>query len=80
MSFEITADKTVIIIYQEQDFIIYYSVPMEQSWIIYGNCSHNGSCVIGEVNPDLRPREQRLDNPVRPEIECEGCPLRGIYT
>ena len=79
MSFEITADKTVIIVYQEKDFIIYYSIPMEQSWIIYGNCSYNGSCIDGAINPDLRKREERLDCPVRPEIECEGCPLRGVY-
>jgi hypothetical protein len=77
--FEFTCDPTCIIVYQQEHFIIYYSIPSNETWIIYGDCSHNGSCIDGAINPDLRPREERLDCPVRPDIDCEGCPIRGLY-
>lgn len=79
INLQLTQDPTCIIVYKGQGFIIYYSLPSDEQWIIYGNCSHNGTCVDGAINPDLRPVEQRLDCPVRPEIECVGCPLRGVY-
>lgn len=79
MSF-FTQDQTVIIQFQQDDIIIiYYNILTEESWIIYGKCSRNGSCIDGAINSDNRPYSERMDCPVRPEIECEGCNLRGEY-
>ena len=77
MDFLFTQDPTLIIIFQQSNLVIYLQVESIESWMIYGECSHNGSCIDGAVNPDLRPYDQRLDCPIRPEIECEGCPLWG---
>ena len=79
MEFLFTSDPTVIIVYQGLSFVIYYNIETNESWVIYGDCTHNGSCVEGAVNPDLRPYNERLDCPVRPDIECEGCNLKGEY-
>jgi hypothetical protein len=79
VSFELTCDPTVIIVYRQPHFLIYYSIPSDEQWIIYGDCTHNGSCIDGAINPDTRPYSERLDVPVRPELKCKGCDLRGLY-
>jgi hypothetical protein len=79
VEFFLTQDPTVIIVYQQSNIVIYFQLNSLESWIIYGTCSHNGSCIDGAINPDLRPVEERLDCPVRPDIDCKGCDLRGEY-
>ena len=78
--FERTQDPTCIIVYHEDNFIIYYNIETQESWIIYGKCSLCGNCIIGAIDPDLRPYDQRGDIPVRPEIsKTKDCTLRGVY-
>lgn len=77
--FLFTQDPTCIIIHREKDFLIYYQLETEESWIIWGCCSQHGTCIDGSINSDNRPYEERLDCPVRPEIDCDGCDLRGEY-
>lgn len=79
MDFEITCDPTCIIIHRDTDLVIYYQIETQESWLIYGKCSHNGSCIDGAINPDLRNSSERLDCPVRPEIDCKDCSISGIY-
>ena len=82
---ELTQDPTCIITYRGEHFLIYLNIHSLEEWIIYGDCTHNGSCVDGAINPDLRSYGERLDCPTRPEsetnpqVECEGCDLRGVY-
>ena len=71
--FERTCDPTCIIIYKEPHFIIYYQLATEESWVIYGDCTGDGTCYEGAQNP-----KPELDCPVRPEIKCT-CSLRGVY-
>lgn len=78
MDFIITSDPFVIIVYSLQDFLIYYNWNSDEQWLIYGKCILKGNCIEGAVNPDTRPREERLDCPIRPEFKgC--CDLRGVY-
>lgn len=78
MEFLLTCDPNVIIEYKEEDFLFYWQIEGDR-WVIVGRCTHNGSCIDGAINPDLRPYNERLDCPVRPDIDCKGCPLRGVY-
>lgn len=50
-----------------------------KQWVIWGECSLCGACLEGAINPDLRPRSQRKDIPMRPPIKLIECSLRGIY-
>ena len=82
-SFELTQDPNCVIVYRQEHFVIYYDLQSNEEWIIYGDCTHNGSCIDGAINPDLRPYNERLDCPCRPEsngyVDCQGCDLRGVY-
>jgi hypothetical protein len=78
---EFTQDADVIIEHKDDEtpFLI-YSNNNNERWIITGVCNQCGKCIEGSNNPDLRPREDRLDIPVRPEItKIKECSLRGIY-
>ena len=81
MDFIFTADPYTIIVYQTEDIVIYYATLSAESWVIYGKCSLVSDCIIGAVNPDLRPYNQRLDIPTRPYEPNKGgnCMLRGEY-
>lgn len=71
--FLFTCDQTVIIVHKEEHFIIYYQIPTEKSWLIYGDCTDKGYCYEGVSSP-----KPELDCPVTPEFEgC--CDLRGEY-
>ena len=74
MEYEITCDPTCIITHRGLEFLIYYQIETQESWIIYGICTQKGSCMDGALN-----EKPVLDCPVRPEIECDGCNLRGVY-
>lgn len=76
---ELTQDPFVIIQYRGEDFVIYQNVVSDICWIIWGKCTENGDCVVGAVYPDCRPSTERPDIPVTPDIECNGCPLRGEW-
>ena len=80
VEFLFTQDPTCIIVSREENFLFYYQIETQESWVIYGCCNHKGTCIDGAVDPDLRPVEERLDIPVRPEISDKcTCDLKGEY-
>lgn len=44
-------------------------------WEQHGVCSCNGTCMVGAAEHDegWKPRDQRLDVPCTPELECDPC-------
>lgn len=75
----ITQDSTCIIVYQQNDIVFYYNWISDDQWIIWGKCNLCGLCIEGVENADIRPKEERLDIPMRPPIKIKECSLRGVH-
>ena len=89
-----TRDPTVWIIQQELEYVVYETIYGE-SWEIHGTCNRCGECEVGGIDDQIvwtgipigqpgacynKFGDQRLDTPVRPEIQNNpGCALTGNY-
>ncbi len=92
--FEVTVDPTVFIVARDTEMIEYLN-DVGERWRIYGTCNKCGACEVGGEDSAIiytgveigQPNacyniegENRLDNPVRPEIsELTECVLTGEY-
>lgn len=80
MEFLFTQDPYIIIIFSQDNIIIYYNWLDDKQWVITGQCNQCGKCIEGAVNPDTRPYNERLDIPITADMptEFEECSLRGF--
>lgn len=93
---EITEDPTCIITYKNPVGItIFYNIPSNEQWIIWGRCNQCGLCELGRVDDYVISWHDEPGNPfacedliysyrkgipIRPELpEKMKCSYRGAY-
>lgn len=86
-----TLDPDIVIDAQSAGKVTYRSISTGEKWAVHGVCNQCGLCVVGAAHPehyrwldkpgipfavvDLRVAGGRLDEPITPRFNTQGCCL-----
>jgi len=77
-AFLFTSDPYIMIEEQRKGYVRYQNITTGRRWEVFGTCAWDdpltwGPCGEGSVDPPIGSPENRLDNPVTPEMKCSLC-------